>query len=48
MGMVRKVSHLVEVESYPEYQARLAKRTEAMSWKPEIVCLHAPPETDEN
>ena len=42
MGMVRKVSHLLEVESFPEYQARLARRTEGMSWKPELVVTHAP------
>ena len=40
LGMIKKVSHLLRIESQDEYEARLAKRIKDMQWKSEIVIRH--------
>ena len=40
LGMIRKVSHLLKIETQEEYEERLAKRLNEMQWKEELVVGH--------
>ena len=40
VGMVKKVSHLVRVETESEYTARLERRLKEMHLRPELIAVH--------
>ena len=40
VGMVKKVSHLVRVETESEYTARLEQRLKEMHLRPELIAVH--------
>ena len=40
VGMVKKVSHLVRVETESEYTARLEQRLKEMRLKTELIAVH--------